>query len=332
MGSLTEPALVDGDEASAGPLADWAGRDHKPLAGGLYVVSTPIGNLDDITMRAVRVLRGVSAVYAEDTRTSGALLSHLGIRTPLVSLHQHNEAGRVNSVLQRLQQGEALALVSDAGTPLLSDPGGSLAAATASAGHPVFAVPGASALLAALVVSGLPAQSFTFAGFLPAAPGVRRRRLKELAAAAVAATLIVYVPPHKLAATLADAAAALGEERRCCVARELTKLHEEAWRGTLAAAATEFGQPGRARGEIVLLIAGEVEGQPVSAAEAAVQAVEAEMEAADAAASVQDLLLARLAAGMAPSAAAREVAEATGMRRRDVYAAAMALAQRRGGS
>ena len=218
------------------------GRAPSPLAPGLYVVSTPVGNLEDVTLRALRTLSGVEAIYAEDTRTTAALLSRYGVRTPLRAFHAHNESAREAGVLSRLAAGASLALVSDAGTPLLSDPGALLAAAAARAGHAVFAVPGASALLAGLVVSGLPTRAVTFAGFLPAPPAQRRRRLKQLAAALRDATLALYVPPHKLAATLADAAAALGPERRCCVARELTKMHEEAWRSTLAEAAAEFAQ------------------------------------------------------------------------------------------
>ena len=235
------PPPLDGWAGSLFPAAV-GGRPAAPLAPGLYVVSTPVGNLEDVTLRALRTLSSVEAIYAEDTRTTSALLQRYGVRTPLRSFHAHNEAAREAGVLARLSAGAALALVSDAGTPLLSDPGALLAAAAARAGHAVFAVPGASALLAGLVVAGLPTRALTFAGFLPAQPAQRRRRLKQLAGALREATLALYVPPHKLAATLADAAAALGPERRCCVARELTKVHQEAWRSTLAEAAAEFAQ------------------------------------------------------------------------------------------
>jgi 16S rRNA (cytidine1402-2'-O)-methyltransferase len=229
--------------AEASETAAAETKREQPLdRSTLYVVSTPIGNLEDITLRALRVLRLVDAVLAEDTRHSRQLLTHFGLRTPLVSLHAHNEEARAAAVTHRLAAGEALALVSDAGTPALSDPGALLVAAVLRAGHKVVAVPGASALLAALVCSGLPTHSVSFAGFLPPQPGARRRRLLELAAQQSGATLAFYLPPHKAAATLADAAVALGAERRCCVARELTKLHEEVWRGSLAEAATEFGK------------------------------------------------------------------------------------------
>jgi len=310
-----ERAATESGEVAASTVADRLQR------GTLYVVSTPIGNLEDITLRALRVLRTADCVFAEDTRHTRALLTHYGLRTPCVSLHAHNESSRSAGVLARLAAGESLALVSDAGTPGVCDPGSLVVSAALQAGHPVVAVPGACALLAALVVAGLPTHAFAFAGFLPPQPGQRRRRLRDLAAAQGDATLLLYVPPHKAAATLADAADALGGERRCCVARELTKLHEEAWRGTLQAAAVEFAHPGRARGEFTLLIAGAQTAAADDEADAELQAG----DAADAQTEVEQRLQALMAKGVSPSQAAREVAEATGVRRRDVYAKALAL-------
>ena len=205
-------------------------------------MSTPIGNLEDITLRALRVLRGVDAVLAEDTRRTRSLLSHYGLRTACVSLHAHNEHARTDYVVSRLSAGDALALVSDAGTPGVSDPGAVVVAAVIAAGHPVTPVPGASALLTALVVSGLPTHSFAFIGFLPPQPSARRKRLQALASSHNGSTLAFYVSPHKAPATLADMAAILGAHRRCCLGRELTKVYEELWRGTLGDAAVEFAE------------------------------------------------------------------------------------------
>jgi len=300
--------------------------------GALYVVSTPIGNLEDITLRALRVLRNCDCVLAEDTRHTRALLTHFGLKTPTLSLHAHNEAQRSPSIIARLASGEVLALVSDAGTPGVSDPGALLIADVLAAQHRVIAVPGASALLTALVSSGLPTHAFLFCGFLPARPLDRRRRLQALASAVSDATVVLYVPPHKAAATLVDAAAAFGSNRRCCLAREMTKIHEECWRGSLADAAAVFGQPGRARGECVLLIEGE--GGADAAARAAAAGAEdadadvaaAEAERLDLAGDVRSRLAALLAEGVSASRAAKLVAEEMGVRKRDAYAQALELA------
>jgi 16S rRNA (cytidine1402-2'-O)-methyltransferase len=330
-GAFAESLAATTDEDA---LAGWVlppGGDgvDPPLAPGLYVVSVPIGNLEDITLRALRVLRSADGVLAEDTRTTRFLLSRYGVRAPLLSFHVHNEGARQEGVLARLSAGAALALVSDAGTPAISDPGALLVAAAVAAGHNVVAVPGASALLAGLVVCGLPTHAVTFLGFLPAQPAARRRKLAAAAArdagAGSGATLALYVPPHKLAATLADAATALGARRRCCVARELTKRHEEAWRGTLGDAAVEFARSGRARGEVTLFIEGDGGG---GGGEGGEDDDADGVDAADAAADVETRLLALLATGMPPSGAAREVAGRTGVRRKEVYARAMELAKR----
>src|SRR5690606_1994757 len=198
----------------------------------LYVVSTPIGNLDDITVRALAVLRDVDRVLAEDTRRTAVLLRHYDIATPLVSAHEHNEAARAEQLVAWLDEGESVALVSDAGTPLLSDPGARLVRAALDAGHDVIPVPGASALLSALVVSGLPAEPFTFFGFVPRSGRARRELLAELAG--LRHTAVLYESPARLVALLRDLIDACGAARPVAVARELTKLHESVVRGTLA--------------------------------------------------------------------------------------------------
>lgn len=279
-----------------------------PLAPGLHVVATPIGNLRDVTLRALETLAGADAILAEDTRVTRQLTSRYGIATPLVAFHAHNAARALPGVLARLAAGERLALVSDAGTPLVSDPGGGLVAAAAAAGLPVYALPGASAALAALVVSGLPADRFLFEGFLPQKSAARRARIAELAA--IPATLIFYESPRRLAACLADLLAALGD-RPACVARELTKTFEEARRAPLSALAAAYAAE-EPRGEIVVVV-----GPP----------------AADAAAARADDLDARLRDAMTRLSlkdAAALVSGETGRPRREVYARALALSQERG--
>ena len=218
---------VDGWDASSVTTED--ARDVKSvLAPGLYLVGTPIGNLEDITLRALRVLRDADAVLAEDTRHTRRLLTRYGISQRLVSYHAHNEAVRRAPTMERLRAGAALALVSDAGTPAVADPGADLAAACAAEGVPVIPIPGASAPAAALIASGLPTDAFTFVGFLPPKSGARRRRLEALVNAP--GSLVAFVPPHKLVATVEDAAAVLGAGRRCCVCREMTKVRRDATR------------------------------------------------------------------------------------------------------
>ena len=220
------------------------------MAGKLLVVATPIGNLDDLSPRARAAFESADLVACEDTRHTGLLLSRLGIHTRMVSLHEHNERARVPSLVESLLAGAVIALASDAGTPLLSDPGFLLVREAAARGIAVEAVPGASALLAALVASGLPPLPFTFAGFAPPKGGKRRTFYARLAA--LAHTVVVYESPHRIAASLADAATVMGE-RPATLARELTKKHEEIWRGTVAElAARAAAEP--PRGEIVLVI------------------------------------------------------------------------------
>jgi len=221
------------------------------MPGRLYVVSTPIGNLEDITYRAVRILKEVDWIACEDTRTTRRLLDHYGISKPTVSYHEHNEAGRAAELIARIEQGESGALVSDAGTPLLSDPGYRLVHAAAEAGVRVEALPGPSALLAALVVSGLPTDRFLFAGFFPAKQGQRRHLLESLAGEA--ATLVFYEAPHRITETLEDIAAVLGQ-RHMAVARELTKIHEETLRGTADEIRESLIAREAVRGEFVVMI------------------------------------------------------------------------------
>ncbi len=218
----------------------------------LSVVATPIGNLGDLSQRAIEVLTGADLVLAEDTRRTGRLLAHLGSTVPQRSLHEHNEQQRIAEVLARLESGEHLALVSDAGTPTVSDPGFRLLTACAAAGVHIVPIPGPSALLAALVVSGLPTDRVSFDGFLPRRAGARRARLGELADEV--RTMVLYLSPHRAVNDLRDLAETLGADRRAALCRELTKLHEEVRRGTLGELA-DAAVDG-IRGEVTLVVAG----------------------------------------------------------------------------
>lgn len=222
------------------------------MSGILYVVATPIGNLEDISYRAIRILGEVDLIAAEDTRHSRKLLVHYGLRTPLISYQEHNEAVRSQQLCERLRGGESIALISDAGTPCLADPGYRLVALCHQEGIRVAPVPGASALLAALAVAGLPTDQFHFAGFIPAKKGQRQTFLQNIGAQQQ--TLIAYEAPHRLRACLEDICHCLGGDRQLVIARELTKLHEELFRGSASAAWDHFAaRP--VRGEIVLLLA-----------------------------------------------------------------------------
>jgi len=225
------------------------------VTGRLQVVATPIGNLADLSERAREALAEADLIAAEDTRHTGALLKAMGLATPLLSLHEHNESRRVPALLARLAQGEHVALVSDAGTPLLSDPGYELVRAAVAAGYEVSAIPGPSAVTAALAVAGLPTDRFCFEGFLPARPRERRAALEALAHER--RTLVFFEAPHRIAAALTDMAAMLGPERAAVVARELTKSHETIYRGTLRElAARATTEANFARGEITLVVRG----------------------------------------------------------------------------
>jgi 16S rRNA (cytidine1402-2'-O)-methyltransferase len=229
-----------------------------PLAPGLYLVATPIGNLEDITLRALRVLRSVDRIACEDTRQTQKLLNHFGIRTPTVSYHMHNEAGRGAELTAELRTGGRIAVVSDAGTPGIADPGGQIAAAAIAAGVPVFPVPGANAAISALIASGIAGagdapERFTFHGFLPAKEGQRKTALEALARDG--GTQVFYEAPHRILDTLADVAAIFGATQHVVVARELTKLHEEFLRGPVSEVRASLAGRATVRGEIVLLFA-----------------------------------------------------------------------------
>jgi 16S rRNA (cytidine1402-2'-O)-methyltransferase len=230
--------------------------DESPLAPGLYVVATPIGNLNDITLRALDVLRRVDRIACEDTRQTQKLLNHFQIATRTISCHEHNERERAGELVQALNNGGRIALVTDAGTPAVSDPGGWLVREAIAAGIRVIPIPGANAALSALIASGLPADEFEFLGFLPEKAGARRTRLEKLAAEPreSARTLIFYEAPHRILETLADLESIWGPALRVVVARELTKIHEEFLRGTVADVRKQLAMRDRMRGEITLLI------------------------------------------------------------------------------
>jgi 16S rRNA (cytidine1402-2'-O)-methyltransferase len=252
----------------------------KPLAPGLYLVATPIGNLGDITLRALHVLRSVDRIACEDTRQTQKLLNHFEIATPTISCHEHNERERAEELVAALKAGGRVALVSDAGTPAVSDPGNWLVRAAIDAGVPVIPIPGANAAVSALVASGLPTAEFQFLGFLPEKAGARRSRLEDLAGEArdTPRTLIFYEAPHRILDTLADLEAAWGAHVRVVIARELTKLHEEFLRGTATELRRELAARERVRGEITLLVEAPALGTGAGAAEAARETVAAGVE------------------------------------------------------
>jgi 16S rRNA (cytidine1402-2'-O)-methyltransferase len=231
---------------------------NNELAPGLYLVGTPIGNLEDMTLRAIRVLKQADIIACEDTRQTQKLLNHFGIETRAVSYHEHNEASRAAELVEKLAQGGRIAVVSDAGMPGVSDPGFRLVAVAIERGVPVFPVPGPAAFLAALVASGLPADSFAFRGFLPAKSGARRRELGKIRE--VEETQVYYEAPHRIREALADIVEVLGPERPVVVARELTKIHEEFLRGTAWEAALILNARDEVKGEITLLIGKAAEG------------------------------------------------------------------------
>ncbi|MEZ5787441.1 MAG: 16S rRNA (cytidine(1402)-2'-O)-methyltransferase [Xanthobacteraceae bacterium] len=278
-------------------------RACRPLAAGLYVVATPIGHLEDISLRALATLAGADLIACEDTRVTGKLLGRYAIDRPLVSYYEHNAARVRPRLLEALADGQAVALVSDAGTPLVSDPGYRLVREAAAAGHLVTTVPGPSAVLAALAVAGLPTDRFFFEGFLPPREGARRARIAELAF--MPATIVLYETGPRLAAALADLAAGLGA-RDAAICRELTKLYEEVRRGTLATLADD-AQDAETRGEFVIVIA-------PPAADAAVADIEQ-----------MDVLLRDALKNCSLKDAVEAVTAATGQPRRTVYQHALAL-------
>ncbi len=267
---MSEPEQLGEPVLNLPPSAD------RALAPGLYLVGTPIGNLEDITLRALRVLKSVTRIACEDTRQTQKLLNHLGISTPTVSCHLHNERERTVELMEALKAGHSIALVSDAGMPGISDPGSWLTQAAIDAGIAVYPVPGANAAISALIASGLPTTEFEFLGFLPEKAGARRSALEELYEAATARaatrkdnasanTLIFYEAPHRILETLADLESVWGAQVRVVVARELTKLHEEFLRGPVSAVKANLAARDRVRGEITLLV--EATGRPVSQAD-----------------------------------------------------------------
>lgn len=308
-----ELLIVTRRRASADSVPDRTSRDPIPgavrpqqspprPAPGLYLVATPIGNLADITLRALDVLRGADRIFCEDTRVTRKLTGHYAIDVPLEAYNDHNGQRVLPRVMERLRAGERIALVSDAGTPLISDPGYRLVQAARAEDLPVFPVPGPVAAVAALTVAGLPTDSFFFAGFLPPKAGARRRRLAELAA--VPATIVFYEAPQRVVEALADMAETLGD-RPAAVARELTKLHEEVRRGSLADLAEALSGEAQPRGEIVLVV-----GPP--AADAADDAqIDAMLERALGEGSLRD--------------AVQQVASVSGRSRQEVYRMALAL-------
>ncbi len=298
---------------SAGTAASQAGDPPGGSASlpGLVLVATPIGNLGDLSPRALDTLRAADLVLCEDTRVTGAMLARHGVSVTLLALHDHNEGAQAPRLVERLQGGTRMALVSDAGTPLVSDPGYRLVRAAIAAGVAVGAVPGPNAAVMALTLSGLPPHPFLFLGFLPAKAAARAAEVARLAAierAGLVATLIVYEAPHRAAEALAALAEGLGPDRPAALAREMTKRFEEVRRGTLAdlAAGAAADPP---RGEIVLVVAPPEAGAAEAAAEA----------------TLTERLRAALDAGLSVRDAAAMVAEATGLPRKQVYAAALAL-------
>lgn len=271
------------------------------MTGVLYVVATPIGNLEDMTLRAARVLGEVDRIACEDTRQTRKLLGHFGISKPAVSYHEHNEAARAAELVERLRAGENIALVSDAGTPLISDPGYRVVAAAIEAGIRVVPVPGACAGIAALSASGLGTDAFRFGGFLPVKKAARRKMLEGLKGETC--TLIFYEAPHRVVESLEDIAATMGA-RKIVVARELTKIHEEILRGTAAEVRAQLAARGSVKGEITLLIG-------------RAEAVEAEVNVDQTPVSEAVKELERQ--GIARMEAIKQVARARGLAKREVY-------------
>ncbi len=277
--------------------------DPKPRT--LYVVGTPIGNLEDMTFRAVRILQTVDMIAAEDTRHTGKLLQHFEIKTPQISYHEHNRTSRIPELLQYLTNDKAIALVSDAGMPGISDPGYELIEACIAAGISVVPIPGASAAITALSAAGLPTDRFVFEGFLPAKSQQRREHLESLQTES--RTLIFYESPHRLQDTLQDLAEILGSDRQIVLARELTKLYEEFWRGTIAEAIAHYSQR-EPQGEYTLVLAGIPPSQP--------QLTQEELKAE---------LKQLISQGISRSQASRQLAKETSLPRRQLYQLALSL-------
>lgn len=306
---IADDDCFDMSNSSSDP-GEQSGRDRigarepsPPLEAGLYVVATPIGNLRDITLRALDILGAASRVYAEDTRVARKLLDAYGLKPRLAAYHDHSDEAARAEILAALGRGESVALISDAGTPLVSDPGFKLARAAIEAGHRVFPIPGASAALAGLVVSGMPSDRFMFAGFLPSKQMARRAALAELAE--IDATLIFYESGPRLAESLADMAGTFGA-RQAAVARELTKMFEETRRAPLDELAAHYDKAGAPKGEIVIVVS-----PPLEAPEASDENLDAFLRQALARGSVKE--------------AAQEAAKTLGVSRKRAYARALEL-------
>ena len=300
-------AMDDRRSSKAAEVRPDSTANAARLAPGLYVVATPIGNLRDITLRALEVLRDANLVLCEDTRVTLKLLERHNLSPKLLAYHDHNAASVRPRVLAELEKGAAVALVSDAGTPLVSDPGFKLVEATIEADHRVFPIPGASAALAALVTAGLPSDRFFFEGFLPPKSGARKTRLAELRA--IPATLIFYESGPRLADSLADMSATLGV-RSAAVCRELTKAYEEVRRGSLAEVASHYEAAGAPKGEIVVVVSPPGEEAPLDHAD-----LDRKIEAALKKLSLKD--------------ASAAIASETGLPRKEIYARALALAEKK---
>ena len=274
-------------------------------AGTLYIVGTPIGNLEDMTFRAVIVLQKVDAIAAEDTRHTGRLLHHFQISTPQISYHDHNRRTRHPELVQRLQDGQTIALVTDAGMPGISDPGYDLVKVCVEAGIPVVPIPGVSAVTTALSAGGLPSDRFVFEGFLPVKGQERRDRLETVCAES--RTLVFYESPHRLRQTLQDLSDTLGANRLITIARELTKLHEQFWRGSVAEAIGYY-QTREPQGEYTLIVAGDQVTQPMLSESALI-------------AELQNLIV----QGISRSQASRQLAQQTALPRRQIYQLALSI-------
>ncbi|MFB2879883.1 16S rRNA (cytidine(1402)-2'-O)-methyltransferase [Floridanema aerugineum] len=273
--------------------------------GTLYLVATPIGNLEDMTFRAIRILQTVDLIAAEDTRHTGKLLQHFQIKTPQLSYHEHNSQQRIPELLSQLSQGKAIALVTDAGMPLISDPGYELVKACVAQGISVVPIPGANAAITALSAAGLATDKFVFEGFLPAKSKERRTYLETLKGET--RTIIFYESPHRLRETLQDLGTILGEEREIVLARELTKMHEEFWRGTIKDAIAHYTNR-EPQGEFTLVVAGATLEKP-QLSEAAIKA------------ELQNLLK----QGLSRSEASRQLAQQTSLPRRQIYQLALSI-------